>query len=511
MTVHWMLHTSSVFFRKLTRQHKPSAFRQSIAALVSAVVLSSSGVVYAKNQNAWQALRGPQLAEPSGTGADVGISTPTAVKNSSPPEQKFTDGSVAAAKSPESVPEISVPELKLPDVSSTAVAGNLKHDSDLRQITEPVTSDSGLPWFPVLDPIQPVSFAVSVGQHNPIPAFAGSQMPFLGVRTDPADSADPAVSAQSLFGSEEELHGHYSSQEGVHEVPSGEHRSFVNELQTLIGEDPSTKADGSYLADLNQLLGRKSDWIMTNGMVLDLDPHAPAATPTSESYLHDLQQLVQGPVASRSDDRNQLAQRLVAMAARSTTAQQAPQIPAAPPRYYEVPPRKDCVAVGGDVVGNLFSPVASLQVAGGSSTPPSVPQAAPEAALKLELPVSKACDYLEVNAPGYYFAGGYGFRPAPRNTHRFSHNPLYFEDPNLERCGQGHGCLTTAHSAAHFVSLIAITPYLMTADHPRSCVAALPDCRTCQSFGKEAYLPEWSWKAAAVQAAAVTGLVFIIP
>jgi hypothetical protein len=91
------------------------------------------------------------------------------------------------------------------------------------------------------------------------------------------------------------------------------------------------------------------------------------------------------------------------------------------------------------------------------------------------------------------------------------HNPLYFEDPNLERCGQTKACLTTLSSAVHFTTMLALTPYLTTVDHPRDCVQALPDCPTCHSFASDAYFPEWSWKAAAVQTAAVTGLVFIIP
>lgn len=508
MTVYLMLQTSSGSSSNPTLTRKSSFFRQTIGAMISACVLTSLSPVQAQDELAWRALRGPQLAEPSGTGADIAETTPQTSAIQQDAEQASTAFAAAESAREAEVQQPSVPEIVLHDDSDAAASGNLKNEGFAGQVAQTVTTDASLPWFPVLEPIQPVSFAVSVDQRNSAPDFQRSQMPFLGVLTDAADSA---VAQQSPFGLEDVLHEQNSSREGVHEVPSGEHRSFVNELQTLVGEDSAEKADGSYLTDLNQLLGRKADWIMTNGAVIDLDPHAPEATLASESYLHDLQKLVQGPGADRSSGRSHLAQRLARMAARPAVAQQAPEIPAAPPRYYEVPPRKDCVAVGGDAVGSLFPPVASLRVAGGSSTPPSVPQAAPDEALKLELPASQACDYLELDAPGYYFAGGYGFRPAPRNTHRFCHNPLYFEDPNLERCGQGSGCLTTAHSAAHFVSMIAITPYLVTADHPRSCVAALPDCPTCHSFGKDAYLPEWSWKAAAVQAAAVTGLVFIIP
>jgi hypothetical protein len=80
------------------------------------------------------------------------------------------------------------------------------------------------------------------------------------------------------------------------------------------------------------------------------------------------------------------------------------------------------------------------------------------------------------------------FRPN-RNTYPFTHNPLYFEDPNLERCGQTHGLLTDARSAALFFGKIPVLPFLVIADSPDSCVRALEDCPTCSEFGTEAYFP----------------------
>ena len=151
----------------------------------------------------------------------------------------------------------------------------------------------------------------------------------------------------------------------------------------------------------------------------------------------------------------------------------------------------------------------SISVNGTSSEPPKVPKNVKK--IELTLPPNQACAYLEPGAPSYYLTAGYGVRKAPRNTHRFYHHPLYFEDANLERCGQSSGCLTTLNSAVQFTTMAALLPYLTTADHPRDCVEALPDCPTCHAFGCDAYFPEWSWKAAAVQAAAVTGLIYVIP
>ncbi|MFK7817546.1 MAG: hypothetical protein AB8G99_02410 [Planctomycetaceae bacterium] len=102
--------------------------------------------------------------------------------------------------------------------------------------------------------------------------------------------------------------------------------------------------------------------------------------------------------------------------------------------------------------------------------------------------------------------------PRPnRDVRPFCHNPLYFEDLNLERCGRGYGCATTAVSASRFFGSVALLPYLMTLDHPSKCVQASPDCATCCEFPFEATHPRWSWKAAAVQAGVVTGAFYIIP
>ena len=98
-----------------------------------------------------------------------------------------------------------------------------------------------------------------------------------------------------------------------------------------------------------------------------------------------------------------------------------------------------------------------------------------------------------------------------RDSYPFFHNPLWFEDPNLERCGRGRGLFTTAVSAVHFSANIPILPYRFTAEKPWSCVRTLPDCTVCERFGCEAYLPPWSLSAAAVQAAATVGIIYAVP
>ena len=98
-----------------------------------------------------------------------------------------------------------------------------------------------------------------------------------------------------------------------------------------------------------------------------------------------------------------------------------------------------------------------------------------------------------------------------RNTFALRHQPLYFEDPNLERCGQSAGCLTEAVNVVHFAGRIPLMGYLAGSNPPSTCVRALPDCPTCKSFGPNAYVPPPTVRAIASQAVQSVGLAFLIP
>lgn len=160
-------------------------------------------------------------------------------------------------------------------------------------------------------------------------------------------------------------------------------------------------------------------------------------------------------------------------------------------------------------VSELFEPMGSVRVTGPSSIPPTLEEN--EDVVSLPEPDDQAGPYMESSVRACYYTLGYGVRRPPRNTWRFYCHPLYYEEVNLERCGRSKGCCTTACSALHFASRAAITPYLMTLQHHDDCVCTLPDCPTCHKFGCDATCPKWSWKAALVQGAAVTGLVYAIP
>ncbi len=102
----------------------------------------------------------------------------------------------------------------------------------------------------------------------------------------------------------------------------------------------------------------------------------------------------------------------------------------------------------------------------------------------------------------------------------FCHQPLYFEEINLERYGYQCGdkcclgyecCLQPAASAAHFFGTIPVLPYCMTVECPGDCIYTLGHYRPGSC-------PPWRWHwppcdivAADAEAGVLTGLIFAIP
>ena len=136
---------------------------------------------------------------------------------------------------------------------------------------------------------------------------------------------------------------------------------------------------------------------------------------------------------------------------------------------------------------SLFAPLSTVRLDGMSTTPPESSDGEDHL---LERPENDACAYLGMSYPACYATAPQlaAFGPY-RNAFPFCHRPLYFEDPNLERCGRGWGCLTTVRSAGLFAGQLATLPIHMLIDCPRKRVRALPDCPTCHKFGVDAYSP----------------------
>ena len=78
-------------------------------------------------------------------------------------------------------------------------------------------------------------------------------------------------------------------------------------------------------------------------------------------------------------------------------------------------------------------------------------------------PVRNQQDYMPFSSTTYTW-----FSPV------FSHHPLYFEQPNLERYGMGTNYyLQPAYSSVHFFSSVALMPYKVLTQHPHERVYTL--------------------------------------
>lgn len=65
----------------------------------------------------------------------------------------------------------------------------------------------------------------------------------------------------------------------------------------------------------------------------------------------------------------------------------------------------------------------------------------------------------------------------------YCYKPLYFEDPNLERCGYSeHCCVQPFISGAHFFGTCGLLPFKMLCRCPCDCVEPLPDCPACERY-----------------------------
>lgn len=127
----------------------------------------------------------------------------------------------------------------------------------------------------------------------------------------------------------------------------------------------------------------------------------------------------------------------------------------------------------------------------------------------LPVPSNEAGDYLQSH--GIQIAERVVGTSSLRHPEPVFFEHLYFEDPNLERCGAGHGIATELVSAVRFFGRAPLVPYMVGSIDKHQCVQSLGDCPVCYRYGKSAYLPALNARGVAFEAAAVVGLVFLLP
>ena len=92
------------------------------------------------------------------------------------------------------------------------------------------------------------------------------------------------------------------------------------------------------------------------------------------------------------------------------------------------------------------------------------------------------------------------------------HKPLYFEQVQLERYGHDWGpALQPIMSGAHFFGTIPILPYKMGLETPQECIYELGNYRPGSCAPYMITQPGFTWRAAAFEAAAVTGVSAAVP
>ncbi|HEX6960333.1 MAG TPA: hypothetical protein VF175_00590 [Lacipirellula sp.] len=92
------------------------------------------------------------------------------------------------------------------------------------------------------------------------------------------------------------------------------------------------------------------------------------------------------------------------------------------------------------------------------------------------------------------------------------HKPLYFEQVQLERYGHSWGpALQPIMSGAHFFGTIPILPYKMGLETPQECIYELGNYRPGSCAPYMITQPGFTWRAAAFEAAAVTGVSAAVP
>ena len=97
-------------------------------------------------------------------------------------------------------------------------------------------------------------------------------------------------------------------------------------------------------------------------------------------------------------------------------------------------------------------------------------------------PENQAAGFIAESSPEVVTALGFHLPTPDRYTIAQYHRPLYFEQPNLERCGNGYGILQNGVSGLTFVGNTLALPFRAYHQPPDCLVHAGDDCMTCQTY-----------------------------
>jgi len=124
-------------------------------------------------------------------------------------------------------------------------------------------------------------------------------------------------------------------------------------------------------------------------------------------------------------------------------------------------------------------------------------------------PKNQAATLLDDQLESVIGGGDLSMTAPDRYTVPFCYRPLYFEELNLERCGNTYGCATNIVSAVHFLTNTAALPYRLATQRADCPIPTRGDCRTCQAFSHDIEPFGFEPKGALIEAAAIAGFVFL--
>ena len=148
----------------------------------------------------------------------------------------------------------------------------------------------------------------------------------------------------------------------------------------------------------------------------------------------------------------------------------------------------------------LQKPIRQIRVSHATSRPSETPTNRAAEILRHQPEILVVADNVSPTTSDRY--------PAP-----FAHRPLYFEEIDLERCGQHYGCAQNFVSALHFLTNAAALPYRLATQRPDCAVRTRGDCRSCQTFSAdiEPFVScQQNASGLVSEAASVAGFVFLM-
>ncbi len=101
--------------------------------------------------------------------------------------------------------------------------------------------------------------------------------------------------------------------------------------------------------------------------------------------------------------------------------------------------------------------------------------------------------------------------PRPdRYTIGFMHRPLYYQQPNLERCGRSFDYFQNAVSGIQFLANTIVLPYKMAKNRPDCPVPSRGDCQSCQAYPSSLNPLPLDCQATLTEAATLAGFSFLL-